>query len=347
MKAPVTKAKEPKTDSLGRINRPLNVNVWRDLPEEHQALLTWFHQHCLDQAMNWDQAAEALGYDRSTVYRVLSGTYAGSWENVCQRIASYQRIAVDRLHTQHARFVETPVTKMVWAALDYGIANQCGVQIEGQSRVGKTSAVVAWRDRHNHGRSVYVMAPPYGGTKAFLRELAHACGVGRDRSISQIVEALYRSFNSHRIIIVDEAHRLLPNDRRSNPVNLEIIRDIHDRTGCAFALIATSHFNHRLQSMEYMFEQLLGRIELPVRLPRRLRPADIEPIIEQFIEPTPTVMDTAVRIANERGRLGVLVSTLRVASRIACGNKHRMTEQHFLKAVKIRNTMMGGINAHE
>jgi len=340
---PVTASAQAEASSAhARINIPLNVENWKALEAETQAELMWFHQHCLDDGLSHKEAAQALDYDQSTVFRVLKGTYDGNWRNILAAIRSYRRIHAERLTIQKNEFVENSITRMICQGLDYAHVNNSITLIVGESRMGKTASARFWRDKNNHGRSAYVIAPAYGGTKALLSEIAGCVGVNKNVSIVQMHQAVLRAFNKNRILIVDEAHRLLPNDRRVNPVNLEIIRDIHDRTGAAVALLATQRFSTELNKSEYMFEQLLGRIGLPVRLPRKVKAGDIEPILRQYVpRPSARLIETALLVSNELGRLGILVETLKVASRIAAKDKDKVREEHFFKALAVRKQMMG------
>lgn len=339
-------AKEQATASSAhsRINIPLNVENWKNLDPDIQSELMWFHQHCLDSKLSLKEAGQAVDYDESTVFRILKGTYEGSWKNILAAIKSYRRVANERGQIQRNEFVETPVTRLMFAALDYAVANNSMTLIVGESRMGKTISAKAWRDRNNHGRSVYVTAPAYGGTKALMTSIAHTVGVNKNQSIAGMHAAILRAFNKNRVLLVDEAHRLLPNDHRSNPVNLEIIRDIHDQTQAAVALFATQRFDTELKKSEYMFEQLLGRIGMPVRLPRKLAQGDVEPILKQYFpRPSGKVVETSLQVANELGRLGILVETLKVASRIASKAGDKIKEEHFFKALAIRKQMMGEV----
>ena len=215
--------------------------------------------------------------------------------------------------------------------------------IIGESRMGKSVATKKWRDENNHGRSVYVVAPPYGGTKMLLRRIADVVGVSKNLCVPQLMEALSRAFNKNRILIVDEAHRLLPGDRRTNPVNIEILRDLYnDGQGCALALIATQRFDDELRKAHYQFEQVLGRIGMPIRLPKRIKVKDFKPIVNQYLkDPSDKLIQALDQIANSLGRLGILVETLKVASRIANKSRQPMTEEHVWKAIALRQQMMG------
>ncbi len=344
---PVDRSEQAAAASAGaRINIPLNLDNWRTLDKAVQEEMLWLHQHLLDRRMTWDDAGAALNYDRSTVFRVLKGTYEGSWDNVIRAIRSYRKLAEVRGTIQKNEFVPNAISRLIHAGLDYALANNSITLIVGESRMGKTMSSMAWRDANNHGRSVYVIAPAYGGTKALLRDIASAIGVNKNLSAVQMHEAILRGFNRHRILIVDEAHRLLPGDRRCNPVNLEVLRDLHDRTGCALALLATQRFDTELRKSDYMFEQLLGRIGLPVRLPRKIKAEDIAPIIDQYVSrPGARLNEVCLGVANELGRLGILVERLKVASRIAAKeqrvDKPRITEAHVFKAIALGRQMMG------
>lgn len=324
-----------------RINVALNMENWRSLDDSVQHELLWLHQHALDNRMSWDDISDAVGYDKSTVFRWLKGTYEGSWANAVKAIQSYRRIAEQRGTIQTNEIVANSIVNMIGAGLDYALANNSITTIIGESRMGKTVSAQRWRDANNHGTSVLVTAPPYGGTKYFLRRIAEAVGVNKNQSAPQLYEAVLRAFNRNRILIIDEAHRLLPGDRRSNPASMEILRDIHDATKCGLALIATQRFDEELKKSHYQYEQILGRIGMPIRLPRRIKRSDWLPIVRQYVEPSEKLTAAMDEIANGLGRLGILVETLKVASRIASKAKQELTEEHVIKAIALRVQMMG------
>jgi DNA transposition AAA+ family ATPase len=343
MSKEITKSEMAKASSAGsRINIPLNLHNWTEYPEEIRGLLMWFHQHCLDNHLTLEAAGKAIQYDKSTVFRVLKGTYEGSMEKIASAIESYKRIADERATIQSNRIVENSITKLIGAGLDYALSNNSITMVIGESRMGKTESARMWRDANNHGTSVLIAAPPIGGSKALLQRIAMAVGVNKNLNMVQMFDAITRSFNRNRILIVDEAHRLIPSDRRSTPVNVEILRDLHDTTGCALALIATQRFSDDLKKSSYQFEQILGRIGMPIRLKRSIPIKDIRPIVEQYIaEPGKTLLDQCSQIANEQGRLGILVENLKVASRIAAKAEQPLTEDVFFRAIHLRTQMSG------
>jgi len=337
-----SRAEAESASAHSRINIPLNLQNWKHLPVKIQGDLLWYHQHLLDQQIGWKDAEDTIGYDRSTIFKVLKGTYGGSWSKISKAIRSYKRVADRRGTIQQNELVANSITNMVCAGLDYALANNSITTITGESRMGKSVAAQLWRRDNNHGTSVYVVAPPYGGTKMFLRRVAEAQGVNKNMSAPQMYEAIVRGYNKHRILLVDEAHRLLPGDRRTNPTCVEICRDLHDSTGCALAFIATQRFDDELRKAHYQFEQVLGRIGMPIRLPRKIKAADFTPIVRQYVRrPSPKMMAECKAIANSIGRLGILVETLKAGSRVAAKAKRQMTEKDFFTALAIRRQMMG------
>jgi DNA transposition AAA+ family ATPase len=338
-----------------RINIPLNLENWKSLAPDVQAELLWFHQHLLDEGLDWKSACEALGYDRSVLFRVLKGTYEGSWKNVVSAVLSYRKILSERTLIQRTEFAENSISRLVWGGLDYAVANNSITLIEGESGIGKSVSGRKWKEDNNHGRSVYVIAPVIGGAKALLREICAAIGANKNQNVPQMLESIRRAFNKNRILIVDEAQRLLPTDRRSSPVMVEYLRDLHDRTGCALAFIATSRLSEQLKKMEYQFEQVLGRIGMPVRLPRKLSEKDFAPVIRQYVKvPSARLLSTCEAIVNARvldgdgandlGRMRVLGEILKMASRIAAKDRAAQgvcADEHVFKAIALRKQMMG------
>lgn len=339
---PVDRSLQAEASSAhSRINIPLNLENWKALPEEISSELLWFHQYLLDHNIGYAGATEAIGYDQTVVYRVLKGIYEGSYDNVVKAIQKYRW--QQNKSAQHTEFVETTVSKLVFAGLDYALGNNSITMIIGESRMGKSVSAKEWATRNNHGRSVFVTAPVVGGVGGLVRQIAARCGANRNKSVNDIIESLYRAFNGRRILIVDEAHRLMPSKLSVvNPANIELLRDLHDQTGCALALLATRRFTHHMKKGVYQYEQLVGRVGMPIMLPQKIKAADVEPIVRQFIKtPSAALSAKMLEIANSPGRLGIMVETLKAARRIAFKQKARLVEEHIEKAIAFRDKMSG------
>lgn len=342
-----------------RINMPLNLDNWRHLDQAVADRLLWFHQHLLDEGMGWEAAGQALGYEepqeaQRAIFAALKGTLA-NYDEIVERIEGYRKVARERAGIFRADFVETPITQLIWAGLDYAVANRSITLIEGESGHGKTLATEVWArlDRNNHGKTVRIEANAIGGTRVFVGEVCKATGGNKNAAVGQMRDHCFRSFNEHRMLIVDEAARLLPTDRRSLPEKIEFLRELHDRTGCALALIATTRLEQELNKGTYIFEQVLGRIGMPIRLPRLLGEAAVRPIVVQYFpRPSARLLAACQQLANNQmprqlGRLRLLSQVLRLASRIASKKKTRLAEPHFFEALALREQMMGEVYRKE
>jgi DNA transposition AAA+ family ATPase len=341
--APVSKGTAALASSAhSRINIPFNLDNWKDLPEETAEQLAWFHQHALEEGLNWKQCEAAIGYSNTTIYRTLKGTYEGDWSKVIVGIKGYRAIVAERCAIKNAHFCETRITRLITGGLSYAMANNSIVKITGESRMGKTAAAKWWRDQNNHGRTAFITAPAYGAARALLKEISQCLGINRNTGLTNMHESILRAFNENRMLIVDEAHRLLPKDQRSEPTLLEILRDIHDRTGCGLALLTTRRFDEGVRKSEYQYEQILGRIGMPVTLPREFAWEDIEPIVSQYSSRLPAdLRKELLHIANSPGRLGIVCETLKFASRIASKSQRTLSAETIRTAIATRRQMMG------
>jgi DNA transposition AAA+ family ATPase len=258
-------------------------------------------------------------------------------------VRSYRRIAEQRARIQLNEFVKTPISKIIWTGLDYALANSSVTVIEAESRMGKSCCGRAWAIENNHGRALFSTAPVVGGVSALIRILGSTCGIDKNGAVMQIVRGLYKALNKNRIIIVDEAHRLLPNDTRVvNPQKVEFLRDLHDRTGCAIAFLVTARWRTHLKRGAYQYEQLIGRIGMPIRIKPVLSPDDVLPLLRQYVKaPSNALVKRMVEIANAPGRLGIMVETLKAASRIANVKKESLDDRHVDKAIVARTQYSG------
>ncbi|MEM8550196.1 MAG: ATP-binding protein [Verrucomicrobiota bacterium] len=323
------------------INIPLNVKCWESLEPEIQDQLIWFHQHIIDKNLSWKQIEAEVGYDSSTLFRVLKGTYEGSYKNVIKEIIKYrERMKIVRRST----FAENRISSLIFSTLDYASTCFGMVMIMGESGQGKSICAEEWMHRNNGGRTALVEVPPTGGHKGFLRAFAGKQKSNKRTDVSAMEASTLRAFNSRRVLLIDEAHRLIPTDRRTNPYSLEFLRYLHDTTGVPVGILTTQRFNDQLKKNQYMFEQVLGRIDLTVSLPEEMGPKDFRPIVEQYIkEPSENLDSLCLEIVNNwDGRLRRLDKLFTFASRIASKNKETLAEKHVFQAVAWRKKLEKG-----
>lgn len=285
-------------------------------------------------------------YDKTVVYRTINGIYEGSMENVCGAIVAYRDLLAQREGIKVSTFAPNTISKLIWAALDYALAANGITEIIGESGQGKTIAAKEWKKKVNKGRVVYVECPVFGGIKGLLRVICDAVGANKNQSISAMQESIRRAFNPNRILIIDEVARILPHDKGAPPKNLDFFRWLHDQTRCGLALITTERFGDTLRKNTWMFEQLLGRIDMPLRLPRELDESCFMPLLGQYVpDPSTELKNICSSIVNQEvgGRMRSLDKLLKFACRLSAKNGEQLTGKQVLSTIKLRNRMMGEI----
>lgn len=310
------------------------------IPEESRALiLAYADRITTDPAVSWDDVQAETGYSSSVMSRVFRGEYAGNIANVVTALRRY----FDRKSDAGARasYVPNQITDRVHRTIRYAAANETIALVVGPSRIGKTAAASAYAESPPaRGSTALVTCPPVGGTRELLRRIAAAFGVRcTSSSATAAIAALHRHLSPARLLILDEAQRMVPADRRSSPRMLELVRDLHDATRCPMVLIATTRLEEQLAASAYVHEQLIGRIMAPLRISGELAPADWQPIARQLV---PDIGPAALEalggpaVVQSPQRLAALVHVLSIARRAADKAGRAPNDDDILAAIKWR-----------
>ena len=320
----------------------LDLTRWKHLDADIQDQLVWFHAYATEERLTKKQCEDGLAYDWNTIYRVFkAGDYAGSYENFAKKIISYRKLVENQGRVTTAYFVKNSIYEKVEWIFQYTLARKGCSMIVGEAGMGKTVCAQQVCKDNNHGRSVFIECVPIGGHNGLLRQLyAKATNSKKEVSSLQMFDAVVKSLNSTRIVVLDEFHLHLP-DGKGIPRAIEMVRRIRDLSGCAMLFIATHRFDHEITKAQYMFEQFTGRTGKPFYLPKEYVAADVLPIVQQFIrKPGDEFMETILAMANDRpaGRLRHVVETFEFATAIAHDTNQVVGEKLFLAAKKLRDS---------
>lgn len=271
---------------------------------EDQDALIWLHGYTCDElGGSRSRLMEQLrGMDWTTLARVWSGKYGADIAKVMERIRKFRAKAESTLRK---RFVETIVTQKIWSLCDVARDRSAMVLISGPTGRSKTWTIDEWRHCNNHGRAVKVTARKSGGLRVFLEDLGTALNISASRSQYAIMHAVEHALDERNVLIVDEVARLYPTGRAGSLDALEFIRDLHDRCGCGVILCATDGLEGLLRSGKYAmwFDQLLGRIELHLRIPRAFGRQEVAELLAAYVDdPDPALVNAARDIANRSTR---------------------------------------------
>ncbi|OGV75493.1 MAG: hypothetical protein A3K18_13480 [Lentisphaerae bacterium RIFOXYA12_64_32] len=301
--------------------------------QDDQDDLLWLHGYALDMLHGSRSAlVDWLQIDWTTITRIWRGKYEADIAKVMAKIRHQRRKAE---LAQDAGFIETVTVRKIFDALDAVRETNVIALISGASGRSKSHAAKEWVRRNNHGRAYYVDCPVTGGLRALLDEIAARTGVGRSKNNADLCDILSRSFDYRHTLIFDEVARLLP-ARSNSIVPIEFLRRLHDTTGCGLVLVATEVFPREMRGgrLSSWFEQLLGRLEIPLHIPDRVTRREVAEICAAFCkgDPEPELINMALDIANKPGRVRRLFTLLRHAATIAASRRTALGAVHFAAA---------------
>jgi len=308
--------------SLGQIN------------EQQGEALFWLHGYGIDKRLSNADLSRKLNVADSTVSSLFSGKYeAQDWTPMIKKIETFRQVEDDASRKLNLGFVETATAKQIFSACNSALIDGMPAFIYGASHIGKTTALLEFQRRNNHGRTKYIRLGSRWSKTRFVHELAIACKISRTRNKRgwELEYLINESLNRYNLLIVDEFH--LAFETVSEVVSKELveyIREVYDRTHCGLVLSSTKVGLDDLENgkNKMLFDQLRRRGVVKVVLPDVPPVRDINAIARHFgLElPTGEVLKTVKEILRTRG-LGVFVTYLQKAHSLA-GEK-QMTWDNF------------------
>ena len=312
----------------------------RRYTDEEQELLEWLWGYTFDVLGNSKiELQRALGYEWPFVYGVFTGSYDGEMGAFCNAIRELRQRADEKMP-----LVKTVVTERIIAALDYARDWSAMVTITGPTGRGKSYTAQYWARMNNHGRTRFIRVPCGCSRRQLATELAQKSGIGSAGVKKDILERrLFSAFTARNVIIVDEAGFLLPRSGRADA--LELLRDLHDKCGCAIAMIFTDVYLKEINNgpMADYFEQFRGRIKYGVPIPNRIFRGEVEAAVKAFTkEPSRSLIEYAYTTTQARdGKLRTLYEDLRRAKDFAMQQNRQLALGDLKAAVEWRKS--GGV----
>lgn len=312
--------------------------------ESDQADLTWLYGYTCDE----------LGGSRSrlierfkevswsTILKVWKGKYEAD-------IAKYMKdVRKFRKRCEQMRrnlFIQTIVTERIMAACDVAKDRNVIVMISGPTGRSKTASLLEWKHKaSSNGRVIYVYAPKAGGFRGFLEALSEALNISVHRNNYAMVHSIMHALDVRDTLIVDEVAHLYPTGKNSSIQALEFLREMFDITGCGMILSCTDGLPQLISSGKWSqwFDQLLGRAELHLRIPREFSRREIAELLSAYVEdPDASLINGARALANRSPRgCRDLFRHLDRASLVAGETKQPLTAELLDKTVAAAEAMM-------
>ncbi len=231
--------------------------------------------------------ANAVDYDKTTVSRIYQGKYTGEGGkrlDVPEKMAKAARefLSRQKKHFQgREEFVLTPTAEKIWTVLNLARESKTVAYIIGPSHIGKTWALENYSVKNNHGGTPYIRMKAASGLGGMVKRIASQVGVSDKGNTAQLIDYIKRAISPEMLLIFDELHLLMYTYRiGSFFACLEVIREIHDETGCGIALCGTQLLMEKIKGGQHTeMEQLVRRGVHKLILPSMPTKGDLEKIL--------------------------------------------------------------------
>ena len=225
--------------------------------------------------MNQTMLARGIGVSSASISMYLNDTYAakgGKYETIEPKIEAFLEVQESKAQREELvlGFVSTKTTRRISEVMRD--AHEAGdtVVIYGQAGLGKTQAVKNYCEKNP--AAILIEANPSFTALVLMRKLAAAAKVSTVGSLNDLFESVSdRLRDSGRLIVVDEAENL--------PLRaLEIIRRLHDDTGCGLVLSGMPRLVANLRGKHGELVQLYSRVSVALNLGDSMPDDELEEI---------------------------------------------------------------------
>jgi len=225
--------------------------------------------------MNQTMLARGIGVSPASISMYLNDNYAekgGKYETIEPKIEAFLEVQESKAQREELvlGFVSTKTTRRISEVMRD--AHEAGdtVVIYGQAGLGKTQAVKNYCEKNP--AAILIEANPSFTALVLMRKLAAAAKVSTVGSLNDLFESVSdRLRDSGRLIVVDEAENL--------PLRaLEIIRRLHDDTGCGLVLSGMPRLVANLRGKHGELVQLYSRVSVALNLGDSMPDEELEQI---------------------------------------------------------------------
>lgn len=327
-------AAKPRTRIEDNPNAVLNLGADRLRPvldrlvsegsttKEQAELVWWFFCRCRAEGWSTQKCAREIGVEKSTIYRVFTGSYPAGLGAIAQRIANYRRVIEERAGLNQDHYVQTSIARKVEQVCHAAWLSQSVAMVWGESQTGKTFALQHYAATHNHGTTKYVRIPAAATKTIAAQEIARACYVSAEGGWHTVRDRVVRAVGADNLMIVDEFHELFCTTNRQNAAAImEFLRELHDRSGCGLVLCATNIGRDEMETGRQapVLRQLSMRGVVKLQLPDRAPMEDFWLLagaygLERTSDPAITELVRGIR---QRSGLGPFSDYLKMGARLA------------------------------
>lgn len=308
-----------------------------DLPNAQRSAIRRWHTYYVENAMTLKEAGTLIGVSDATASLIFRGKYEAKLDGVVSEIERFFELHDKRSQGRKLQFIPTTLTKKIWDVCDLAVEFQRIAFIFGDQQIGKSEALVAYKEAHNHGNTIYLEVPTGGALTHFITKLAEIFKISSQTRKADLRRRIIESFDDRMLLIVDEAHRCIPDGGKSHlPIQtVEFIREIFNERKCGVVLCATNVFRDAMEkgSVEKILRQTKRRRLCALQLPNSPTQEDLNTFAGAYgLPPSKGQARELEAKMIDAEALGMWLMLLRMASKLAAKRKQTMDWSHVLSA---------------
>lgn len=312
--------------------------------QEQRKAVLWLNNLGRTENMTLAALGDAIDYSPTVVQRILSGTYGAGTDKVITSIYRYKSLYEARKEVgDRPPYVQTSMAQRIWDAADYARVRQQIVSVIGLTQRGKTTAIREYAA--TKGATVLVRCPVSPSPGKMIRRMAQALGNTGTGNMDMYMDYLYRTITPQHLIVVDEIHQVILQERKLGIRTVETLREIADECGCGMLLIGTKVWCDALNkdfNWKGVLEQIVKR-GMTVALKDVLPVKDLRQLWEHYGLPEPDGQTLAFvkSTANDVG-LGRYTKLLSIGYTIATKTGQEYGWKHFRSAADTLEDLAAG-----
>lgn len=302
--------------------------------ETQREPLWWFYNFARTHKLDCQQAGELINLASSSCRLLFKGEYPAGLDKVIERINAFREGEASK----GAPFIMTPLAKEIFKVCRFAATHRNVAFVYGESQTGKTYALKRFQAENNHGKTLYLRCPAFGGVDNLLGDFCEMLHLNSSENTTRRRSRILRTLGPENLLIIDEFHALF----LGRGVNLtiaccEFVREVHDRTGCGLVICGTNAIPKQLDKGELsaVLNQLGRRGITRLALPDTIGEADILAIAHHYglDAPEPSTRAVIDRLLDERG-ISAFIKFLDAARSYADKKSLALDWPHFLTAVR-------------
>ena len=308
-----------------------------ELPDNQRSAIRRLHAHYIEHELTMEETGSLIGLSPATVSLIFRGKYEAKLDSVVKEINAFFELLDKRSQGRRLNFIHTKLSDQIWKVCHAALEFQKIAYIFSDSQIGKTENLIAFRDAHNHGSTIYVRMPTGGALSNFLIELARELRIGENLSITRLRERIKAAFDDRMLLLVDEAHLCIKENGRSQRSieSIDFVREIFDQRKCGVVICATNVFRDAMENgpVHKILRQIKRRRLCALQLPNQPTQADLNTFAAAYDLPASAgaARQLEHRMIQEEA-LGMWLTLLRMGAKLAVQRKQAMRWSHVLDA---------------